>query len=291
MRIAYLIIVHKLPEQINKLIKQLINYGECDIYIHIDKKNINIANEINQNENVFIYSQYHVRWGSFEIIKAAIFLMRKAIESRNKYSHIYFGSGQDLIIKDGLYDFLAENRENIFMKIHGEITNKNRASARYRIKWPQKLMIRNDWHIYRLIRILIQMLCVLGIRIYPNNKTYNANIRYYHGRTWFIAPFSVIDYIISFIDNNPDFVDFWNDSLASDLMFFQTIIMNSDYANKVKDELMYVKFGKTFGTMNHPLIICQKNIKEIEKSGFYFARKFDWNVDNKVIEYFIRQKK
>ncbi len=286
MKIAYLLVAHKSAEQINIFIEQLIDYGECDIYIHIDKKNNAIVDKINKESNVFIYSEYDVCWGSFEIVKAAIFLMRRALEAKNTYSHMYFGSGQDIIVKKGLYDFLEANPENIFIKIHGEITDRDRASSRYRIKWPKKLMIRNDWHIYRIIRILIQLLCVFGINIYPNKKIYNCNMKYYQGRTWFIAPYSVIEYIIFFTNNNPDFVDFWEDSLASDLMFFQTIIMNSKYASKVMDELMYVKFGKTFGTMNHPLIISGNDIKEIEDGRYYFARKVDLNVDADVIKYF-----
>lgn len=287
-KLAYLLVAHKCPEQINLFVSQLLEYGDCDIYIHVDKKSPNLMNEIVSKPNIHLFCEYDVRWGSFEIVKAAILLMKKAVESGNEYTHIYFGSGQDLLVKKGLYDYLNNHKSNIFLAIKGEVTNNNRVSSRYRIKWPKSLMIRNDWHLYRFIRIGMQLLCKFGIVVSPNTKSINNDIRFYEGRTWFIAPFEVAKYIVSFIDSNADFVEYWEDSLASDLMFFQTIIMNSPYKDYVKDELMYVKFGRTFGTMNHPIDITIEDDETIEKGNYYCARKFEYS-DIRTINYYIEK--
>ena len=34
-RIAYLLVAHKCPEQVNLFINQLLNYGDCDVYVHV----------------------------------------------------------------------------------------------------------------------------------------------------------------------------------------------------------------------------------------------------------------
>ncbi len=290
-RIAYLLVAHKCPEQVNLFINQLLNYGDCDVYVHVDKKNIQLLESIIKSPRVFLCSIYDVRWGSFEIVKAALELMRMVKESGRTYTHVYFGSGQDLLVKKGLYEYLAENDNKIFLHIVGEITDSKRASSRYRICWPHKLMIRDDLHLYRFIRIIMQILCSLGVVINKNKKQLKKPVRFYEGRTWFIAPISVLRYILEYIDKNPDFVDFWEDSLASDLMFFQTIIMNSSFADKVADELMFVNFGKTFATMNHPLNITQEMDEEIEKGIFYCARKFELSEDRSAIDYFLQKTK
>ena len=106
-----------------------------------------------------------------------------------------------------------------------------------------------------------------------------------------LAPMNVLLYIIDYLERNPDYVDFWENSLASDLMFFQTIIMNSPYADKVEDELMFVNFGKTFATMNHPLNITPEMDDKIEKGKFYCARKFELNEDSDAIKYFLEKTK
>lgn len=287
-KIAYLLVAHKCPEQVNMFINQLLNYGDCDIYVHVDKKNPVLFNKIVESQRVYKCSVYDVRWGSFEIVKAALKLMRMAKESGRAYTHMYFGSGQDLLIKQGLYEFLADNSQYIFLKIVGEVKDSNRASARYRICWPHKLMIRNDLHPYRFIRIFMQILCCFGIVIKKNRKLLKRKVSFYEGRTWFIAPIYVLEYIIDYIEQNLDYVDYWEDSLASDLMFFQTIIMNSPFADMVKDELMYVNFGKTFATMNHPITIDLETAKTIQDGRFFFARKFEIE-EKEAIEFFIEK--
>ena len=288
-KMAYLILVHKNPEQVNMFIEQLLNYGDCDIYIHVDKKAENIIPDIRKDNRIYVVSKYSVSWGSFEIVKAAIELMKMVTNSRMDYTHMYFGSGQDLLVKKGLYEYLSKNRDKIFLRINGKIDNSRRASARYRICWPHKLMIRNDLHPYRFIRIAMQFLCKFGIVVRPNKKTIKNKVTFYEGRTWFIAPIDVLEYIVDYVKNNPDYVDFWENSLASDLMFFQTIIMNSRYVGNVEDELMYVKFGETFSTMNHPLTITMDDVEKIDDGNFYCARKFEISESQESIEYYLRR--
>lgn len=286
-RIAYLLVAHKCPDQVNLFIKQLLDYGDCDVYVHVDKKNPQLLETIIKSPRVFVCSIYDVRWGSFEIVKAAIELMKMAVASGKTYSHMYFGSGQDLLVKKGLYEFLESKPEKVFLHIVGEIKNSDRESARYRVCWPHKLMIRNDLHPYRFIRIAIQLMCKFGIVVSKNKRILKNSVRFYEGRTWFIAPYSVLEYIVNYISENPDYVDYWEDSLASDLMFFQTIIMNSPFSSNVEDELMYVKFGETFSTMNHPLTITMDQAKLIEKGCYYCARKFEIEEDRRIMKHFL----
>lgn len=289
-KVAYLLVAHKCPEQVNIFINQLLNYGECDIYVHVDKKNPDLLEKIIKAPRVFVCSMFDVRWGSFEIVRAAIELMKMATNSEKKYTHMYFGSGQDLLVRNGLYEYLGTNPHEIYLHIEREVKNTDSASARYRVCWPHTLMIRNDLHFYRFVRIFIQLLCRMGIVINKNRKILRNKVKFFEGRTWFIAPNEVIEYIVKYINENPDYVDFWKDSLASDLMFFQTIIMNSPYSKNVEDELMYVNFGKTFTTMNHPLTITMDKISDINAGEYFFARKFE--IDCKEpMDYFITKVK
>ena len=255
--------------------------------MHVDKKNPELYEKIIDSPRVMKCSIYDVRWGSSEIVKAAFELMRRAKEADKNYTHMYFGSGQDLLIKKGLYEFLADNSNKIFLKIVGQVKDTDRASARYRICWPRTLMIRNDLHLYRFIRIFMQILCCCGIVIRKNKKQLKNKVNFYEGRTWFVAPMYVLEYIVNYIEKNPDYVDYWEDSLASDLMFFQTIIMNSPYSKDIENELMYVNFGKTFATMNHPVTIDMEIAKQIQNDDrFFFARKFEMD-EIEAIEFFV----
>lgn len=288
-KIAYLLVAHKCPEQVNLFVQQLLDYGDCDIYIHIDKKKPEMIEKIEKSNRVFVCSVYDVRWGSFEIVKAGYHLMRMARASGKNYTHMYFGSGQDLLVRKGLYKYLGDHPETTFIHIENEVTSTNRTSARYRVRWPHRLMVRNDLHLYRFIRIGMQLLCKFGIVLFPNKNRLEKPIRFYDGRTWFIAPIKVMEYILDFIENNSDYEKFWEESLAADLMFFQTIIMNSPFADKVADELMYVEFGKTFRTNNHPLTITKNMTERIGKGNYFCARKFEMEEDEEVIHYYLKQ--
>lgn len=285
-KMAYLLVAHKMPEQLNMFIDQLLRYGDCDIYIHVDAKNKDMTDKIKKHESVKCYSEYDVRWGSFEIVLAGLLLMNKAVESGNRYTHYYFGSAQDLLVKKGMYEYLEQTDKSVYIHIVGEIAERGRGSAKYQVKWPRKLMIRNDYHMFRFVRIAIQCLNAIGINLFPNKKKLKQGIVIYEGRTWFVAKADVVNFIVNYCRDNPDYVDYWTDSLASDLMFFQTLIMNSEYKSNIAEEIMYVKFGTTFGTMNHPLSITRESMLEIEKGDYFCARKFDWPEDRAVIEHY-----
>ncbi len=287
-KLAYLLLAHTNPQQVNAFINQVLEYGDCDVYVHIDKKNVSMMNDITKSPRVFVFSEYEVRWGSFEIVKATIFLMRHALESGNEYSHIYFGSGQDLLVKKGLYSYLESKPDTTFIRINNEVKDKDRRAARYKVNWPKRLMKREDWSLSRFIRIGIQLLCGFGIVLYPNKNVLHEKMRFYEGRTWFIAPMDVIEYICGFLNEHEGYSRYWENSLASDLMFFQTIIMNSPYKDSVEDELMYVNFGKTFGTMNHPLDIKIDDDMRIEAGDFFCARKFNF-ADQRTFEYYLKK--
>lgn len=296
-RLAYLILAHKCPEQVSTFINQLLDYGDCDVYVHVDKKNQELFTSLKEkyetldlldDRQVYICSIYDVRWGSFEIVKAALELMRMVHSSGRRYTHMYFGSGQDLIVKKGLYEYLGNKLGVTFIRIEKEVTNMDRKSAKFRVRWPRKLMIRDDLHPYRFIRGAMQFLCGWGIVIHKNRRKLKREVHFYEGRTWFIAPYEILEYIIKYTDKYPDYVEFWEDSLASDLMFFQTLIMNSPYSKKIEDELMYVEFGKTFATNNHPVRITEETMKKIKDGNYFCARKFEWEEDQEIIRRYIK---
>lgn len=288
-KIAYLLQVHRSPDQLNKFINQLLTIGNCDVYIHVSKSNSDMIEKITKNKHVKIFVEYDVKWGSYEIVGACAYLMKKVKESGITYDFVYFGSGQDLIIKENLPEFLSQNPSKLFIKIKKSISNNDRISSRYRVRWPKFLMVREDFHPYRFVRIFISLLCKMNINIFPNQYSLPKGWKVYEGHTWFTIPYEVSLHIVDFLDNNPEYIKFWKESLAADLMFFQTIIMNSPYKNNIEDELMYVEFGKSFKDMNHPSILQKKDINMLKASNKFFARKFDEELDNEVIDYYCDQ--
>lgn len=285
-KLAYFLLVHNKPEQLNMFLKQILLYGDCDIYIHVDRKNSGMISRIIKDKRIRVISKYEVKWASFEMMAATIAMMKLAVKSGRKYTHAYYGSGNDLLVKRGLYEHLAEYPDKLFMKINEKVKPTDPGAARYRIKWNPKLMVRNGYHPYRYVRWFYHVLFRHGIVVHEN-KTEIEFEDIYRASQWFVVPYDVIKYIIEYLDNHPAYVQFWKHSLAPDEFMLQTIIMNSGYREKIMPPIIYIHFKNSLMGHNHPDTITMNDVVSIEYSGCFAARKFDTKVDKQVIEHYL----
>ena len=120
MKIAFLILCHKNPVQINYLIDTL-DDKDVDFYLHIDKKS-NIINEIKKKDNIYFLDKskrLDIKWGQSQMIHATVNLIECALNNNIKYDYFWFLSGQDFPIKSISYikDFLEKNKERNYIEI------------------------------------------------------------------------------------------------------------------------------------------------------------------------------
>ncbi|MDH5159360.1 beta-1,6-N-acetylglucosaminyltransferase [Heyndrickxia oleronia] len=289
LRTAFLLQVHKNPEQVNAFIEQLISENHADVYVHIDKKNNDqLCGEIVQNDRIHILqNNISCDWGDISQIDTTILLLKEVLSTKRTYDFIILRSGQDLLVKNGFKEFLSEHKGTIFMTFY-EKTKKNLASMK--VNWPKITRRRyTTFHPYRLYRRSVRLLYEMGINMYPNMKPWPEKFTFYHGSQWFCIPFEVAKYIIEFLETNEWYYEYFKNTLVPDEWFFQTLIMHSHFKHQVvNDNLMFLKWGETFRTGNSPLNISFKDIKLIQESNSYFARKFDGTFDQSVIEYFTK---
>lgn len=288
--IAYLLQVHKNPGQLNKFVEQIDRDSHSDIYIHIDKKSIgSISRDSIRGENIKVTEDsVDVTWGDISQVDATLCLLRALRASRRKYDFIIFKSGQDLLVKQGLNEHLRKNIDRIFMTIR-HIKQNDAETYFVRIKWPAVTRRQYDsmLHPCRILRTSLIRLYRSGINLIPSRHMLPANYAFYKGSSWFCIPGDVVEYIMQFLEDNTWYYDAFKNALAPDESFFQTLIMNSPYAaNVVNDNLTFLKFGNTYKNNNHAVTLTMKDLPEIEKSGKFFARKFDEGVDGKIIDYF-----
>jgi hypothetical protein len=286
-RTAYILQIHKNPEQVNMFIDQLISEELADVYVHIDKKNYEELNgKIIKNPNVKVLDKnINCEWGDISQIDTTILLLREVLASRYKYDFVCLRSGQDLLVKNGFKDFLLNNKGNIYMMAR-KIQSKDLGPMK--IRWPKVLRRRyNSLHLYRTYRKILLILYRIGINIFPNFNDWPKDFSFYSGSQWFTIPSEVASYIIEFLDQNEWFYTFYKNSLVPDEWFFHTLIMNSPFKSKVvNNNLLLLKWGETIKTRNSPQDLKIEDIKLIEESKQFFARKFDRKIDQTVVEYF-----
>jgi hypothetical protein len=288
-RTAYILQIHKNPNQVNKFINQIISEEHADVFIHIDKKSYELNNKIIKSPRVKILNEsIDVKWGDITQVDATLLLMKEVIATGNMYDFVVFRSGQDMLVKNGFTEFLSKNKNKIFMNAY-HVGRKEPHAAFVNVKWPKSVrrLYINPFHPYRVLRRAISSLYGMGLNIFQNRNTLPKDFSIYNGSNWFCIPFEVAKYIVKFIDENKWYYEVFKNSLVPDEFFFQTLIMNSKYkTDVVNNNLMYIKFGESLKGRNNPITLKIEHVDIIKKSNEYFARKFDEDVDKVIIEYF-----
>ena len=92
---------------------------------------------------------------------------------------------------------------------------------------------------------------------------------------------AMVKWIYNFLENYPEYIKLFKHSLCPDECFFQTLVMNSPFANTTKPYLHYIKWEKG---KSSPKTLTTIDYEELKKAEKLIARKFDINVDAEIIE-------
>lgn len=272
MNIAILIMAHKNEVQLDQLIGRLVK--DFTVYLHIDKKS---PLQIQPSKNLIILTQFPVFWGRYTQIKTSLHMLEQAV--KGQHQRYILISGQDLPIKSNrkIISFFRNNSKNYieYFKLPrknwggGEKIERLSLFHRNREYHPpiiNKITIRIERKIQNL-----QKRCNLYRKI-PEHL--------YGGANWFNLTHDAVDLILKSCTQN--YLKFYKNTLCADEIIIQSILLNSYLRETCRnDSLRYIDW--TSGP-EHPRIIRQKDLESIKNSDALFARKFDANIDNNVIQ-------
>ncbi len=292
MRIAYLMMCHKNPGQINRQIRAFNIQGsdaQTDFYVHVDKKS-RIAPEIMTADNIFMAGdaeRVSVTWGGPDLVDATLVLMRMVIASGREYDYLWLVSCQDYPIKPEkeIISFLEKNRGKNFincMSCEGDLYR--RFLKRNMIPYPRWIMAP------RIAMRVLQRLYIIatGGRFYTFPFLRKRQLftgadggKYYFGATWFALTLDCAKYVLDFVDRRPDYLTFFGNTCIPDECFFQTIIFNSPFKHTAADYLCYVDWSEN---NRNPRLLTEKDYGRLMEAPYLIARKFDDAVDIGVLD-------
>lgn len=281
---AYLILAHKYPAQLRRLIKAL-DDGRSFFYIHIDR-NADLAQFDNLQpwaDKINYIKRESGEWAGYGLVHAMINGLKAIGESKQPFGHVILLSGQDYPVKsnDQIHQFLEQNAGVSFMEHH-------RLPAPSR--WP------NNGGLYRVNKYYIgikpwQLFCSKSLNFLARplpflKRRIYANMEPFAGSMWWILSMQAVRYVLSFISNNPGYVSFHRFTFAADEVFFQTILLNepatSEAGKIVNDDRRFIKWQNI--NASHPEILGIEYIDEALQSNALFARKFDTLVDDHPLD-------
>jgi hypothetical protein len=270
MKIAHLILAHKNPQQLERLLNAL-SHPDFDFYIHIDKKtNADPFIYLTNKKNVYLVNnRTKIYWAGYGTIQATLNGFREIIPKG--YDYINVISAQDFPLKsaDYIYRYIQDRNGKEFITCESIEDEWREAAPR----------VRNyhliNWQIpgrHRLEKLLNK---ILPARKFP------LDYKIVGRANWFTLTPGAAQYVLDFLDEHPEVVRYFKYCWGADEFIFATIIYNSKFRDKIMDNLVHVIWYEGKG---HPEILTAKNFNELKASDKLFARKFDMDVDAAIID-------
>ena len=280
---AYLIMAHTQPELLKKLL-QMLDDERNDIYLHIDSKAkdypLQEVAEIPKKSKCIFTERTDVKWGSYSQINCEMVLLKEAIKTEHAYYHLL--SGMDLPIKtqDEIHEFFEKHAGLEFVD---EDLPKISEAALSRVKYSHKFYGKAG-----SAKDILGALSTKGQKLLGVDKTKKyENIIFQKGRNWFSITHGLAKLVV---EKEAWIKEIFEKSVCGDEMFLQTVARNSEYASKICNpntmpdvpDTRYIDWVR--GSNNNPYVFREADYEELKRSSGLFARKFDLNIDQKIVE-------
>ena len=275
MRIACIIMAHKEPRQIERLIKKF-NHLPFDFYLHIDKKIHQDPFEfLAQLPNVyFAKKRVRVRWASYSFLMAVQQTIFQVLESRIPYDFISIMSGQDYPISpvSEIYHSLENNIGKNFICFEDDGEWWNHAMSRINKYHFTNFGFKGRYRIQFLLNALL-----------PSRK-FPLAYKLYGGPRAMCMTLSAecAAYVADFMYSNKKLRRFIRFTWGPDEFVIPTLVMNSKFKQTVvNDNFYYIDWSK--GGSN-PKTLTVEDYEKMKHSGKLLARKFDISQDLVILD-------
>ena len=285
---AYLIVANSNFKVVESCLR-MIDDPRNDVYLLMDKK----THVSDEQRDRLLHSVVHsgiafceeiVNWAGYSQIRAALSLMRLALESGEEYSYLHFMQGSDLPIKtqDEIHRYFSENEGFEFVSIERARTGMAENKAQYRHFFCHNRYFRKSKFVKAMNFGAVKLQKVLGIRK-------NKDIELYQGS----ALFSITGVCARFVlSKEVEIYRRFRYSLAADEVFLQSILMASPYRERIKEVEKETSCNARMIDRSRPDGKNSPHVWRLDELRFLltlppqycFARKFDERLDLGIVQ-------
>jgi hypothetical protein len=277
MKQAILITAYKNYYQLEEIIQCF--DANFELYIHLDKKSkISEAELTNLRKYVnvkLLEQKYKVNWGGFNHLKSILYLTEQALKNPdNHYFHLI--TGHDFPIKSKSYfiDFFKKNNDLEFINYFNFPDSRWLGNGGLdRIEYFNLYDIFNAKRSKEdlMIKKVVKFQKKIGFKRSISSKMPTI----YCGSTYWSLSRECVRYVIEFTKKNIFVLNRFKYTLCAEEFYFQTVIMNSSFANKVANEnLRHIDWVTRNG--NNPAVLDETDFEKLQVTNAVFARKFDY---------------
>lgn len=261
MRIAYIILAHKLPAQLARLVGRLDSLS-ASFFVHIDANTDEatcdeMISGLSGRRNVFFLPRQPCAWGDWSIVRAMIEGIRQVIRARLLPDYVVLLSGQDYPLRtpESIERFLTRHRGTSFLDVRrlpDYSWNGHGALDRFR------------------------------------GEPLPAGLEPHGGSLWCALAGDCAAYVVGAADRDHELVRFFERAWIPDELFLQTVLANSPFRDRLSGgpgaDIYGVHYIVWRGEMIHPRTFDRRDYDRLFASGALFARKFDLAWDAAILD-------
>jgi hypothetical protein len=280
---AYIILAHKQPELLYRLVEKL-DDNLSTFFIHIDKKKslTDFNNLLDFGNKVEFIKREASNWGEIGIVMAILNALKAVKESDKKIEHIVLLSGQDYPIKSNDYinNFFNTSPYSVFIEYW--------TMPNFEVWKDRGGMFRITKYFFGLKkrrRYMAKVINFIAIFLPFLKRKLPYNLKPYCGWMWWSIDYYALNYILQFLDDHPKYLKYHKYTFVPDEFFFQTILLNAKderlLASITNNNMRYIRWKDG---ESHPEILRKSQIKDIMQSDALFARKVDSDKDEDILD-------
>lgn len=270
MRIVYVILAHRLPEQLERLVRRL-STPNALFLVHINRRSDdavleNARGRLADLDNVVFLRRSKLYWGGFGHVRATIEALDELERRSVQYDYVALLTGQDYPIKPAakIERMLAESGGTSFMA-HDRLPGGWADGMKRITHWhSRRVGVARGWHLHLPIR-----------------RRFPQGLVPYGGSSYWWLSHEAVEYVQRFIAEQPRAYRFFKHVDVPDEIFFHTVVMNSPLRESVvNDELRLVDWTRE----PLPWVFGAGDLETLRRSPKLLARKFDVTIDSEILD-------
>jgi hypothetical protein len=207
------------------------------------------------------------------MVKATLNGFEAIMQVTKRYDYINLLSGQDYPLQDvgTIHDFLDKNPGKIFCEFL--LINSEWKEAKQRVTkyFFTDTPFFGSYFLETLISTVLPKR-KMPLKLIPVGKS-----------QWFTISLLHANYLLDYLLDRPQIENFFRHTWGSDELFFQTLLYNSDYqSDMVNNNLRYIDWSEGKPS---PKTLTIQDADALIKSDKFFGRKFNSNIESKILDY------
>jgi len=275
MKIAFFILAHRYPEQLDRLVGRL--PPDSPVFVHFDARAelevyAQAESLLSRRANVRFVRRFRCYWGAMSIVHATLECIGALIAAGHDFDYAMLLSGQDYPIKDPAHmrRFLEAHRGREFIESF-RLAEPNR----WTLQGGSIQAMRRVEHLH--LRLRSRVLSVPMRRRFPRGLTPHG------GSQWWCLSADCVRFVHRFTQERPDVLRFFERVSIPDESFFQSVLSASPFAgNMSHEDLMFAVWDRP--EPPHPATLGTHDLPALQRSPKLFARKFDMMRDGLVLD-------